>query len=158
MSEPFELDRDETVDKLKQLKGQDLSPLAKEFGVFYSKKTGRINKHWVEDTLAVFLGLPAESLRNDIWVQEDKSARVTVKPPKLKEQDANPENYRIIVGWSTLEQHFVAWIPELPGVACGGDTQEQAIKGLRLVRDMRLKSLRETGRPIPRPMYVRITS
>src|SRR5437660_8117349 len=96
---------------------------------------------------------PPQKLSN-----KDKSTSREASPRRLSkaQTDADPEKYRIIVGWSTLEQHYVAWIPELPGVACGGDTPEQAIKYLRLVRDSCLKSLKETGKPIPKPKYIRI--
>jgi predicted RNase H-like HicB family nuclease len=66
---------------------------------------------------------------------------------------AKAEQYSIRICWHKVEKRYIAWIPELDewGVASGGVTPEQALAGLRFVRDFRLKWLRETGRTIPKP-------
>ena len=73
--------------------------------------------------------------------------------PKDMPAKINPEKYSIRISWHVVERRFIAWIPELRewGVASGGPTPEQALEGLRFVRDFRLKWLEEPGRTIPRP-------
>ena len=63
------------------------------------------------------------------------------------------DKYSIRIWWHKAERHYIACIPELAewGVASGGPTPEQAIAGLRFVRDFRLKWLKDTGRDIPKP-------
>jgi predicted RNase H-like HicB family nuclease len=157
-SEPIYFDRDEAVEELDKLKGRNLRELAEEYGVFYYGKKGRINRNWFTDTLEMYLGLPKKSLRNDVWKDDKRDPAIAATKLTRAQTDSNPEMYRIIVGWSPLEQHYVAWIPELRkwGVASAGDTPEQAIEGLRRYRDSTLRFLKEHGYPIPKPMYVRI--
>jgi len=63
------------------------------------------------------------------------------------------ERYSIRVCWHKVEKRYIAWIPELDewGVASGGATPEQAIAGLRFVRDRRLKWLKDAGHTVPKP-------
>ncbi|MCX8037012.1 MAG: MvaI/BcnI family restriction endonuclease [Candidatus Sumerlaeia bacterium] len=52
--------RDEAITKLKQLEGQDLVPLAKQYGVTIWKGD-KINKGWAGHVLERYLGLPINS-------------------------------------------------------------------------------------------------
>jgi predicted RNase H-like HicB family nuclease len=46
--------------------------------------------------------------------------------------------YEVIIYWSADDQAFIAEVPELPGCAADGATQQAALKN-------------ELGRPIPKP-------
>ena len=54
------------------------------------------------------------------------------RPRKVK-TGLDAEKYSMRISWHRSERHYVAWIPELSewGVACGGDSVEQAIERLR---------------------------
>ena len=56
--------RDEAVHKLKQLEGQDLHVLAKEFGVTVLSGLGRVNKGWAGHVCERYLGLPINSAQS----------------------------------------------------------------------------------------------
>ena len=59
--------------------------------------------------------------------------------------------YEVIIYWSEEDQAFIAEVPELPGCAAHGATQETALanaqEAIRLWRD----TAREYGDPIPEP-------
>jgi len=56
--------RDEAVQKLKQLEGQDLHNLAQEYGVTVLSPNGKVNKGWAGHVCERFLGLQINSSRS----------------------------------------------------------------------------------------------
>lgn len=58
------MERDEAIEKLLQLKGKDLRPLADTFGVTVWTERGTLNKGWVGHTVEAVLGIPRNSSRN----------------------------------------------------------------------------------------------
>jgi len=56
--------RDEAVKKLKQLEGQNLHSLAKEYGVTVLSPSGKVNKGWAGHVCERFLGLQINSSRS----------------------------------------------------------------------------------------------
>jgi DNA mismatch repair protein MutH len=56
--------RDEAVRKLKQLEGQDLHSLAKEYGVTVLSGAGSVNKGWAGHVCERYLGLPINSAQS----------------------------------------------------------------------------------------------
>ncbi len=59
--------------------------------------------------------------------------------------------YEVIIYWSDEDQVFVAEIPELPGCAAHGDTQEAALKNANGAVQLWVDTAREFGDSIPSP-------
>jgi DNA mismatch repair protein MutH len=55
------MNRDEAVNRLKWLEGQDLHGLAKKYGVTVVSSGGKVNKGWAGHVCERFLGLPINS-------------------------------------------------------------------------------------------------
>ena len=64
--------------------------------------------------------------------------------------------YEIIIYWSNEGGAFVSEVPELPGCAAHGDTQQSALKQLNEAIDLWLETAREFGDPIPEPQGERL--
>lgn len=64
--------------------------------------------------------------------------------------------YEIIIYWSNEDGAFVAEVPELPGCAAHGDTQERALRHVNEAIDLWLKTACEFGDPIPEPKGERL--
>ena len=64
--------------------------------------------------------------------------------------------YEIIIYWSNEDAAFVAEVPELPGCAAHGDTQEAALENIRQAMDLWIETAREFGDPIPEPKGERL--
>ena len=59
--------------------------------------------------------------------------------------------YEVIIYWSDEDQAFIAEVPELPGCAADGPTQQAALKNAVLVIKEWIETARQAGRPIPQP-------
>ena len=59
--------------------------------------------------------------------------------------------YEIILYWSIEDQAFVAEIPELPGCAAHGPTQEAALANAQDAITLWVETAKEFGDPIPEP-------
>ncbi len=59
--------------------------------------------------------------------------------------------FEIIIYWSNDGGVFVAEVPELPGCAAHGDTQETALQHVNEAIDLWLETAREFGDSIPEP-------
>lgn len=59
--------------------------------------------------------------------------------------------YEIIIYWSNEDQAFVAEVPELPGCAAHGDTQQEALDASREAIALWIETADSTGRTIPTP-------
>ena len=64
--------------------------------------------------------------------------------------------YEIIMYWSNEDNAFVAEVPELPGCAAHGDTQEMALAEVKQAMDLWIDTAREFGDPIPEPKGERL--
>ena len=64
--------------------------------------------------------------------------------------------YEVIIYWSNENGVFVAEVPELPGCAAHGDTQQAALKQVGEAIDLWLETAREFGDPIPEPKGERL--
>ena len=64
--------------------------------------------------------------------------------------------YEIIIYWSKEDEAFVAEVPELPGCAVHGDTQENALEQVNEAVKLWLDTAREFGDPIPEPKGTRL--
>ena len=61
------------------------------------------------------------------------------------------KKYEIIIYWSSEDDAFVAEVPELPGCAAHGPTQQEALAKAQEAIDLWLDTAREFGDPIPEP-------
>jgi predicted RNase H-like HicB family nuclease len=59
--------------------------------------------------------------------------------------------YEIIIYWSDEDQAFVAEVPELPGCAAHGPTQEAALANAKEAIQLWIDTAKEFGDPIPAP-------
>ena len=59
--------------------------------------------------------------------------------------------YEVIIYWSEEDQAFIAEVPELPGCAAHGSTQEAALANAQEAIGLWLVTAREYGDPIPEP-------
>ncbi len=59
--------------------------------------------------------------------------------------------YEVIIYWSVEDQAFVAEVPELPGCAAHGPTQEAALANAQEAIALWLETAKEFGDPIPEP-------
>lgn len=59
--------------------------------------------------------------------------------------------YEVIIYWSDEDKTFVADVPELPGCAAHGSTQEAALSNAQEAVHLWLDTAQEFGDPIPEP-------
>jgi predicted RNase H-like HicB family nuclease len=59
--------------------------------------------------------------------------------------------YEIIIYWSDEDEAFVAEVPELPGCAAHGATQEAALASAREAISLWIETAKEFGDPVPEP-------
>jgi predicted RNase H-like HicB family nuclease len=59
--------------------------------------------------------------------------------------------YEVIIYWSDEDGAFVAEVPELPGCAAHGPTQEAALSSAQEAIRLWVETAREFGDPVPVP-------
>jgi predicted RNase H-like HicB family nuclease len=59
--------------------------------------------------------------------------------------------YEIIIYWSEEDQAFVAEVPELPGCAADGPTQEAALASAKEAISLWIETAKEFGDPVSEP-------
>ncbi len=59
--------------------------------------------------------------------------------------------YEIIIYWSAEDELFVAEVPELPGCAAHGKTQDEALANTKQAIQLWIDTANEFGDPIPEP-------
>ena len=59
--------------------------------------------------------------------------------------------YEVILYWSEDDGAFIAEVPELPGCAADGPTQQEALENVGVVVREWIETAKELGRPIPEP-------
>jgi predicted RNase H-like HicB family nuclease len=57
--------------------------------------------------------------------------------------------YEVIIYWSAEDEAFVAEVPELPGCAAHGPTQEAALGNIQDAMRLWIESAKEFGDPVP---------
>lgn len=60
--------------------------------------------------------------------------------------------YTIEIFYSEEDEGYIAIAPELPGCSAFGETEEEALKEIRVVVDMWLETAKKENREIPKPM------
>jgi predicted RNase H-like HicB family nuclease len=64
--------------------------------------------------------------------------------------------YEVIIYWSDEDEAFIAEVPELPGCAAHGTTQEDALSSALDAIRLWIDTAKEFGDPIPEPMGRRL--
>ncbi len=59
--------------------------------------------------------------------------------------------YEVIIYWSGEDAAFIAEVPELPGCAAHGPTQEAALTNAQEAIALWIETAKEFGDPIPEP-------
>lgn len=59
--------------------------------------------------------------------------------------------YEVIIYWTDEDQVFVAEVPELPGCAAHGSTQQEALHNANDAIELWISTAREFGDPVPKP-------
>jgi predicted RNase H-like HicB family nuclease len=59
--------------------------------------------------------------------------------------------YEVIIYWSNEDEAFVAEVPELPGCAAHGETQDAALRNAQDAIRLWINTAKEFGDPIPEP-------
>lgn len=59
--------------------------------------------------------------------------------------------YSVFIQYDPIDKIFVASVPELPGCMAHGETKEEALKEIEVVKDMWIESALEDGEKIPEP-------
>jgi predicted RNase H-like HicB family nuclease len=59
--------------------------------------------------------------------------------------------YEVIIYWSTEDGVYIAEVPELPGCAAHGDSQESALTNVNDAIALWIDTAREFGDPVPEP-------
>jgi predicted RNase H-like HicB family nuclease len=60
--------------------------------------------------------------------------------------------YIIEIFYSEEDGGYVAVVPELPGCSAFGETEEEALKEIKVAIDLWIEAARKEGREIPKPM------
>lgn len=63
-----------------------------------------------------------------------------------------PNKYRIVIRWSPEDDCYVSEVPELPGCASDGMTEEEALNNACDAIRSWMKSAKKHGNPIPTPL------
>lgn len=59
--------------------------------------------------------------------------------------------YEIILYWSDEDGVYIAEVPELPGCAAHGKSQEEALREVKEAMHLWIESAAEFGDPVPEP-------
>ena len=59
--------------------------------------------------------------------------------------------YAIEIFYSQEDEGYIATVPELPGCSAFGETEEEALKEVKVAIDLWLETAEKEGRGIPKP-------
>ena len=60
--------------------------------------------------------------------------------------------YAIEIFYSEEDEGYIAIVPELPGCSAFGETEEKALREVKIAMRLWLETAREMGRAIPAPL------
>jgi predicted RNase H-like HicB family nuclease len=63
----------------------------------------------------------------------------------------NMSKYAIEIFYSEEDEGYIAVVPELPGCSAFGDSEESALREIKLAMDLWVKTAKAEGREIPKP-------
>jgi len=59
--------------------------------------------------------------------------------------------YEIIIYWSDDDNAYIAEVPELPGCAADGNTQNEVLKNVQIAIEEWIETAKLIGKSIPQP-------
>ena len=62
-----------------------------------------------------------------------------------------PHKYAVEIIYSDEDEGFIAVVPELPGCSAFGETEEEALREVKVAVSLWLSAARDEGRTIPEP-------
>jgi predicted RNase H-like HicB family nuclease len=65
--------------------------------------------------------------------------------------------YSIELFYSEEDEGFIAIVPELPGCSAFGESEEEALKEIKIAMKLWLEVAKEEGREIPRPRFLEVS-
>ncbi len=60
--------------------------------------------------------------------------------------------YAIVIAYSGEDGGYIATVPELPGCSAFGETEEEAIREIKVAASLWLSAARKAGRKVPEPI------
>ncbi|MDE3088598.1 MAG: type II toxin-antitoxin system HicB family antitoxin [Chloroflexota bacterium] len=60
--------------------------------------------------------------------------------------------YAIEIFYSEEDEGYVAVAPELPGCSAFGETEEEALKEIKIAMELWMETAKRESRPIPQPL------
>jgi predicted RNase H-like HicB family nuclease len=60
--------------------------------------------------------------------------------------------YTIEIFYSEEDEGYIAVVPELPGCSAFGETEEEALKEIKVAIELWIDTAKKEGREIPKPM------
>ncbi len=60
--------------------------------------------------------------------------------------------YTIEIFYSEEDEGYIAVVPELPGCSAFGETEEKALKEIKVAIELWIEAAKKEGREIPKPM------
>lgn len=63
--------------------------------------------------------------------------------------------YAIELVWSEEDGGYIATVPELPGCSAFGETEEEALREVKVAQELWLVAARQEGREVPQPVAQR---
>lgn len=64
--------------------------------------------------------------------------------------------YEIIIYWDSIDEIYIAEVPELPGCSAHGETYEEALKQAEAAIQLWIDTAKEFGDPVPEPKGQRL--
>jgi len=87
--------------------------------------------------------------RADAKPYQVKQVRAAILKARLRFKTMT--KYEVIVYWSEEDEAFVAEVPELPGCAAHGPTQDRALSNAQDAIRLWIDTANEFGDPVPEP-------
>jgi len=63
------------------------------------------------------------------------------------------KDYHVNIFYSEEDDCYIADIPDLPNCSAFGETPDEALKEVQIVKDLWIKTAKEMGKRIPKPRY-----
>ena len=62
-------------------------------------------------------------------------------------------DYAVSIFWSDEDNQYIAVVPDLRGCSASGDTPEEALREIKIAKDLWLEVAKEHGDPLPEPRW-----
>lgn len=62
-------------------------------------------------------------------------------------------DYAVSIFWSDEDNQYIAVVPDLRGCSASGDTPEEALREIKIAKELWLDVAKEHGDPLPEPRW-----